>query len=92
MLSLVMLLLAADPAHAPAAGTQATGASPTTRDESAASAPVKEQLVCKRVVETGSHVRAQKVCRSAAEWRRIQAEERDAFGDSTSRRRTPDGQ
>ncbi len=79
MLELLIAMAAATSPVPPAVPT--SGASATTTSEATPPAP-EPPLVCRRVAETGSHVRAQKVCRTAAEWRRVQADERDAFGDA----------
>lgn len=60
MLAIVSLLtlLASPPADAVTPGPQANG---------------EEKRVCKRQVDTGSLVRASKICRTKAEWQRAYA-------------------
>jgi uncharacterized membrane protein len=55
--------------------------------QSAEPAKAEDKVKCRRVAETGSNARAQKVCRKTSEWRRLQEMQRKDASDLT----TPSG-
>lgn len=44
----------------------------------------EDKVKCRRIAETGSHVRAQKICRKESEWRRLHDMQRKDASDFTT--------
>jgi hypothetical protein len=52
--------------------------------EGGTTAAAEDKVKCKKVAETGSMARFQKICRTEKEWRRIKEQQRKEAGDLTT--------
>jgi hypothetical protein len=82
---LLVLASIAAIAFAPAGGVAqvpaTTSATAPTNAASASSNPDDIRIRCRRIPITGSHVRAERVCKTVAEWRRLSDRGNDAVRD-----------
>ncbi len=83
MLGLIALLLVT-------AGNPGDQSTPKAREGERASDP-SDKMICKRFVETGSLVRAQRVCKTKRDWERDRANIRSEPGIDSCRARANGG-